>query len=82
MLGEAIGAPGKVEGCAIVYAPTRRVTEEEADRLARAGWRARAYHAGLGGPTRERAQKTFLNGETDGGLRRRGLAVSWLPTSG
>ena len=34
------GAPGAGRGTAIVYAPTRRATEEEAARLAASGWRA------------------------------------------
>ena len=47
---EALGAPGAARGTAIVYAPTRRQTEEEQARLAKAGWRTAAYHAGFDGP--------------------------------
>ena len=36
-LAEALGAPGAARGTAIVYAPTRRSTEEEAARLAGEG---------------------------------------------
>ena len=60
LLGEALGTPGRADGVAIVYAPTRRGTEEEASRLARRGWRTTAYHAGLGADRRETAQQAFL----------------------
>ncbi|MFA5801573.1 MAG: ATP-dependent DNA helicase RecQ, partial [Thermoleophilia bacterium] len=62
LLAEALG-PDRI-GTAIVYAPTRRGTEEEAERLARTGgWSARAYHAGLSGAVRERVQRGFSNGK-------------------
>ena len=61
-LREAIGTPGSTTGTAIIYAPTRKQTEEECARLARAGWRCAAYHAGLGGPLRERAGQAFRDG--------------------
>ncbi len=61
-LKEAIGSPGASNGTAIVYAPTRRQTEEESARLAAAGWRTAAYHAGLDGSVRERAQQRFRDG--------------------
>jgi ATP-dependent DNA helicase RecQ len=64
-LGEALGAPGAGRGTAIVYTPTRRGAEEEAVRLAGRGWRALAYHAGLGAEARERAQGAFLAGELE-----------------
>ncbi len=44
----------------IVYAQTRRETERLAARLAAAGVRAAAYHAGLDAIERERAQRAFL----------------------
>ncbi|HVO11777.1 MAG TPA: RecQ family ATP-dependent DNA helicase [Vicinamibacteria bacterium] len=59
LLAEALGQPGAARGAAIVYAPTRRATEEEAARLAAAGWRAGAYHAGLSGEERTRVQRAF-----------------------
>ena len=59
---EAIGRPGAARGTAIVYSPTRRQTEEERARLAKAGWRSAAYHAGFDGATRERAQQQFRDG--------------------
>ncbi|HSA56398.1 MAG TPA: ATP-dependent DNA helicase RecQ [Gemmatimonadaceae bacterium] len=64
-LGEAIGAPGEARGTAIVYSPTRRQSEEEADRLAAAGWRCAAYHAGLSGARRDRTQRSFQDGSLD-----------------
>ena len=61
-LEEALGAPGAARGTAIVYAPTRRATEEEAARLAARGWRADGYHAGMTGETRTRVQRAFAEG--------------------
>lgn len=61
-LREALGAPGHARGTAIIYAPTRRHTENEANRLARAGWRCAAYHAGLDAGARDRAQEDFRDG--------------------
>jgi ATP-dependent DNA helicase RecQ len=62
LLAEALGSPGAARGVAIVYAPTRRAAEEEAERLARRGWRSAAYHAGLDAATRDRAQRAFAQG--------------------
>jgi ATP-dependent DNA helicase RecQ len=64
-LAEALGGPGRGGGTAIVYAPTRRKAEEEADRLAAQGWGAVAYHAGLDGRTREVAQRGFAEGRVE-----------------
>ncbi len=64
-LAEALGAPGAGRGAAIVYAPTRRATEAEAERLRAAGWRAAAYHAGLGGEERDAAQRRFMSRELE-----------------
>ena len=61
-LEEALGAPGAARGTAIVYAPTRRATEEEAARLSARGWRADGYHAGMAGETRTRVQRAFAAG--------------------
>ena len=65
MLAKAIGAPGKATGCVIVYSPTRKKTEEEASRIAAAGWRAAGYHAGLSGTERDRVQRAFTDRELD-----------------
>ncbi|HKW91753.1 MAG TPA: ATP-dependent DNA helicase RecQ, partial [Methylomirabilota bacterium] len=64
-LTEALGGPGRDGGTAIVYAPTRKRSEEEAGRLAGRGWRTVAYHAGLDGRTRERAQREFGEGRVE-----------------
>ena len=62
LLAEALGKPGAERGTAIVYSPTRRLAEEEAARLAEAGWRALAYHAGLAAEERERVSRAFAAG--------------------
>jgi len=64
-LTEALDAPGSGRGTAIVYAPTRKATEAEADRLATRGWTTEAYHAGLPGKQRDAAQAAFLAGRTE-----------------
>lgn len=61
-LKEAIGTPASSHGTAIIYAPTRKQTEAEYARLAKAGWRCAAYHAGLDGTVRERAGQNFRDG--------------------
>ena len=61
-LKEAIGTPASSHGTAIIYAPTRKQTEAEYGRLAKAGWRCAAYHAGLDGTVRERAGQNFRDG--------------------
>ena len=65
LLAEALGASERPRGSAIVYAPTRRATEAEAERLAAAGWRVAAYHAGLDGSVRERVSLRFAGRELD-----------------
>ena len=65
LLADALAAPGAGRGAAIVYAPTRRETDAEAARLAAAGWRAGAYHAGHDGAQREAAQRAFAAGELE-----------------
>ena len=61
-LAEALGSPAAARGTAIVYAPTRKSTEEEAARLAATGWRVAGYHAGMSGESRTRAQRAFSEG--------------------
>ena len=63
LLAEALGAPEQKPGTAIVYAPTRKITEEEAARLQGAGWRAAAYHAGMAGTDRDEVLRDFINDE-------------------
>jgi ATP-dependent DNA helicase RecQ len=62
---ESLGRPGRARGVAIVYSMTRVGAEQEADRLAGAGWRAVAYHAGLERDVRARAQAMFTDGRVD-----------------
>ena len=64
-LAEALGVPGADRGRAIVYASTRKSSEEEAERLGAHGWRAAAYHAGLDGGTRDRVQRAFADGRLE-----------------
>src|SRR5262245_49470366 len=64
-LAEALERPGAGRGTAIVYAPTRKRAEEEAERLLARGWRARVYHAGLGAASRESAQRDFAGGAAE-----------------
>ena len=64
-LAEALGGPGKGGGTAIVYAPTRKKSQDEALRLASHGWRAVAYHAGLEGRAREIAQREFAENRVE-----------------
>ncbi|HUR39590.1 MAG TPA: ATP-dependent DNA helicase RecQ [Verrucomicrobiae bacterium] len=64
-LAEALGKPRSGGGTAIVYAPTRRAAEEEADRLGKAGWRTAVYHAGLSADARDDAQRRFMDGALD-----------------
>lgn len=64
-LAEALGAPGAGRGTAIIYAPTRKETEQECARLARTQWRVAAYHAGLEGGVRDRASSAFRDGSIE-----------------
>lgn len=64
-LAEALGAPRTPRGAAIVYAPTRRATEAEAERLRSAGWHVDAYHAGLDGGHRDAVSLRFAAREVD-----------------
>ncbi|MCS5635773.1 MAG: ATP-dependent DNA helicase [Myxococcota bacterium] len=65
VLAETLHAPGAARGAAIVYAPTRRSAEKEAERLAGRGWRAAVYHAGLDPLAREEAHLAFRDGELE-----------------
>jgi ATP-dependent DNA helicase RecQ len=56
-------APDRRAGTAIIYAPTRKGCEAEAERLRRDGWHADVYHAGLPAEKRERVQTAFSRGE-------------------
>jgi ATP-dependent DNA helicase RecQ len=63
LLREALGEPAPSGGAAIVYAPTRIGSEQEANRLSAAGWSAGYYHAGLDAAERERTQRRFMERE-------------------
>lgn len=62
VLAEALGGPGSARGTAIVYAATRRSAEAESQRLARASWAVRAYHAGLPAEDRDVTHRAFQSG--------------------
>jgi ATP-dependent DNA helicase RecQ len=49
----------------IIYAATRRETEEVADALTERGMRAAAYHAGLNSGERESIQQAFMDDEIE-----------------
>ena len=61
-LARCLGAPGVPRGAAIVYAATRRTTEEYAALLREKGWNAAAYHAGLHGDVRSDVATRFASG--------------------
>jgi ATP-dependent DNA helicase RecQ len=65
LLAEALGTPSAPAGAAILYSPTRRATDAENERLAAAGWRTAAYHAGLDGRVRDEVSRRFAAGEVD-----------------
>lgn len=64
-LARSIGTPGTAAGCAIIYSPTRKKTEQESGRLAALGWRCAGYHAGMPGADRERVLRAFTAGQLD-----------------
>lgn len=64
-LRAGLSGPGANQGTAIIYAPTRKQTEEEALRLEQAGWQAAAYHAGMHGGSREQVQTAFIGGQQE-----------------
>ncbi|MFQ5417907.1 MAG: RecQ family ATP-dependent DNA helicase, partial [Myxococcota bacterium] len=65
LLARCLGRPGAGRGAAIVYAPTRKASSEEAERLRAVGWGAAAYHAGLPGHERETIHAAFASGDTE-----------------
>ena len=56
---------GRADRVAIVYAPTRRLTEALARTLARHGRLAAPYHAGLAPPERKRTLQRFLDDDLE-----------------
>jgi ATP-dependent DNA helicase RecQ len=65
LLREFLNSAGSGRGTAIIYSPTRKRAESEAERLSAEGWRAEAYHAGMMGEQRDRVQTAFANGELE-----------------
>jgi ATP-dependent DNA helicase RecQ len=61
----ALGQPKSPRGGAIVYAATRRGTEQWCELLRERGWRARAYHAGIDAETRTKVANAFAARELD-----------------
>jgi ATP-dependent DNA helicase RecQ len=61
LIARAIAAPKP----GIVYAATRKHTEEIAAALGAENVRAVAYHAGMSADDRERAQDAFMNGDVE-----------------
>jgi ATP-dependent DNA helicase RecQ len=49
----------------IIYALSRKRVEDVADRLTAAGFKARAYHAGLGDKERKKVQEMFLRDDIE-----------------
>ena len=64
-LSEALGLPGDNRGAAIIYAPTRRITDEEGQRLAQDGWQVGVYHAGLDAEERASTHDRFSMGDLE-----------------
>ncbi|MBX3223509.1 MAG: ATP-dependent DNA helicase RecQ [Labilithrix sp.] len=64
-LAHALGEPRSPRGGAIVYAATRKTTEQYAAFLGRQGWSAAAYHAGMSGEDRSRVADRFASRRVD-----------------
>ena len=60
LLAERIGNPAR--GAAIIYASSRRGTEELAAQLRQQGWEAEHFHAGLDAPQKKQVQDAFISG--------------------
>jgi ATP-dependent DNA helicase RecQ len=58
-----VDAVAATDGSGIVYAATRRHTEEATDDLRKAGVAAEHYHAGMATRERNRVQQAFMDGE-------------------
>lgn len=62
---EALGSPAKPAGGAIVYAGTRKNTDELAAYVAAQGWRSGGYHAGMSPDDRASVSHRFADREID-----------------
>ncbi len=63
VLGKPKRRAAAQSGTVIVYGPTRKRCEAEAERLQKCGYSADAYHAGLASASRDRVQAAFTSGE-------------------
>ena len=61
LLADRIGNPAR--SAAIIYASSRRGTEELATLLRQRGWEAEHFHAGLDPPEKKRVQDAFISGD-------------------
>ncbi|MBV9947400.1 MAG: ATP-dependent DNA helicase RecQ, partial [Myxococcales bacterium] len=64
-LASSLGEAKKPRGAAIVYAATRRQTEQWAESLAERGWKAAAYHAGMAAAERTDVAARFADRALD-----------------
>jgi ATP-dependent DNA helicase RecQ len=64
-LSRALISPREPRGAAILYAGTRKATDDLANLVASRGWRAAAYHAGLAGDVRAEVNDRFAGGGLD-----------------
>jgi ATP-dependent DNA helicase RecQ len=62
---EALGSAKSPDGAAIVYAATRKSSEQIAEKLVEKGFAARAYHAGLDANKRADVSARFANRTLD-----------------
>ena len=65
LLRKHLGEPDSTHrtGAAIVYAATRRRTEEVAGQLRERGWAANHFHGGMDPPDKTHVQEAFLRGD-------------------
>ena len=64
-LTETLGDPARPRGAAIVYAGTRKGSEQLAAVIAKKGWTTVVYHAGLAAEERARVSQVFADREVD-----------------
>jgi ATP-dependent DNA helicase RecQ len=64
-LSSALGEASAPSGGGIVYAATRRQTEQWAETLRERGWNAAAYHAGMAAEERSRVAPRFADRSLD-----------------
>lgn len=64
-LADALGEAQAPRGAAVIYAGTRKRSEEQAAALATAGWNAAAYHAGLSASRRAQVNRDFADSKVD-----------------